>query len=103
MKVIIRLMKGGPLLDDVPVAKGDTMADLWRKIREEKTLDSAAKLLHGRGDARKVVDADDTRTLEEVRHTSKYKNGFFSNVNENAVVKFPNCRSSGRRRRSCCF
>ena len=70
MKVIIRLMKGGPLLDDVPVAEGDTMADLWRKIREEKTFDSRAKLLHGkRGEPKTEIDANDLRTLEEVSHT----------------------------------
>ena len=75
MKVIIRLMKGGPLLDDVPVAKGDTMADLWRKIRErKKTLDSGAKLLHGkRGEPKTEIDANDPRTLEEVRRTAKYR------------------------------
>ena len=76
MKVIIRLMKGGPLLDDVPVAEGDTMADLWRKIREEKTLDSSAKLLHGkRGEPKTEIDANDPRTLEEVivRRTAKYR------------------------------
>ena len=71
MEVTIRFMKGGLLLDDVPVAERDTMADLWRKIRERKmTLDSGAKLLHGkRGEPKTEIDANDPRTLEEVRHT----------------------------------
>ena len=70
MKITIRLKKGGPLLDDVSFAEGDTMADLWRKIREEKTLDSTAKLLHGKiGEPKTEIDANDPRTLEEVSHT----------------------------------